>query len=575
MQGVSIIGLVFAMASLANCAAGLAGIPLGLPGGVLPLTLELPDLRMALSGIEVDKVNEEGQLNVIKKRVIDILKEKYKQELEKKRRMDTILMKEEMEENKKKEEVDSSILPEYDNATLGQDLSHSRKKREVVPNLRIPTLLGHVPGPDDQRVDPCERDEILAEDGDCYEVLSQGPCEDNDILLMDPYTRKGFCGPRLCAPDRVFVFSDQQCHDPREYGICPPGRQLFTTSYGTPVCGCPDGTYEEDDDLDDDVCEPVLGHISNCPPGQVFWFDDFRNPPVCRPDPCKGLNLKRGPEDLPYVPALKDGKCYQVGSKPAICSSDQYYSLSLELLRGVCSSLEDAGYLVLDSDAVQAIVEMFGSLLPREDSSSSTSSTSSTSPSSAKPYKKTKTKTTPAGTYIWNNPKIGQSVVPPVEYEDDDEESTSAYIGAPVVANHHPAQNEVDGVLMFPTHMSAFSAPFVTVNGSITILGFLAGLVPMSSPMHHRERRSPLPFASPGNVFEPGLSACRAGAKRDGNAKCRSTILPSRYPPSRPRRAAPPVPPATTCASGFWGLKRSCTSSASSIASSINALGLG
>lgn len=34
------------------------------------------------------------------------------------------------------------------------------------------------------------------------------------------------------------------------------------------MCGCPDGTYEEEDDLDEDVCEPVLGH-NDCPTGQV------------------------------------------------------------------------------------------------------------------------------------------------------------------------------------------------------------------------------------------------------------------------------------------------------------------
>lgn len=36
-----------------------------------------------------------------------------------------------------------------------------------------------------------------------------------------------------------------------------------------------------------------------------------------------------------------------------------------------------------------------------------------------------------------------------------------------------------------------------------------------------RERRSALPHASPGNVIEPLLAACRAGAQRDVNAKCR------------------------------------------------------
>lgn len=48
---------------------------------------------------------------------------------------------------------------------------------------------------------------------------------------------------------------------------------LFTSSFGTPVCGCPDGTYEEDDDPDEDVCEPVLGG-NPCNKGQVSMGHD-------------------------------------------------------------------------------------------------------------------------------------------------------------------------------------------------------------------------------------------------------------------------------------------------------------
>lgn len=36
-------------------------------------------------------------------------------------------------------------------------------------------------------------------------------------------------------------------------------------------------------------------------------------PPECLPDPCGGVNLNRGPNDLPFVPSAADGKCYQLG----------------------------------------------------------------------------------------------------------------------------------------------------------------------------------------------------------------------------------------------------------------------
>lgn len=580
MQATSVVGLVLALASLANCAAATIGMNVSqstsLQSFMVPLNVELPNLGVKLSDFEswLQK-DEDANLQLVKKKVIDVLKEKYRLELLKER------FKAKTEEEEGEEWAESTTTTTVEEATeqggvglLEEVLAengtvdteaHSRAKRQVI-NVRIPTLLGHVPGGDDQVVDACERNEVLVdEDGECHDLLTQGPCDDNHIVLMNPATRKGFCAPQLCPPDRVFLFSDQLCHDPREYGLCPPGRQLFSTGYGTPVCGCPDGTYEEDDDLDDDVCEPILGHISDCPAGQVFWFSDFRRPPECRPDPCKGLNLKRGPEDLPYVPALVDNKCYKVGTQPPICSSDQYYSLSLELLRGVCSSLEDAGYLVLDSDEMDTITKHYGDVVSRKDSDAS---------SSSKPSKSSKTKITPAGTTLLRRPVIG---APVVWTQDSDDDPPPLNVGQAVVLSSklHPANNEVedDGHMMtlYPTHMSAFSPPLITVNGSITFLGLMAG----PAPRHHRQRRAPLPFASPGSVVEPGLSACRAGARRDGNAKCRNTILPSRFPPSRPRRDAPPVGPTSSCPSGAFDLSRRCSSNKGGIASSINALGLG
>lgn len=36
---------------------------------------------------------------------------------------------------------------------------------------------------------------------------------------------QGYCAPRLCGPDRVFVHITQLCHDPRDSSICP--RKFF------------------------------------------------------------------------------------------------------------------------------------------------------------------------------------------------------------------------------------------------------------------------------------------------------------------------------------------------------------
>ncbi|XP_050717497.1 LIM domain-containing protein A-like [Eriocheir sinensis] len=90
-----------------------------------------------------------------------------------------------------------------------------------------------------------------------------------------------------------------------------------------------------------------------------------------------------------------------------------------------------------------------------------------------------------------------------------------------------------------------------------------------------RGRRSALPHATPGNVIEPLLAACRAGAQRDVNAKCRDTVLPAATVLKREVRAAPPVPPRPTCPEGqAYGRNRSCMSGSEAI-NSINAFNLG
>ncbi|XP_037803360.1 uncharacterized protein LOC119597798 isoform X1 [Penaeus monodon] len=578
MQAVSILGLVLSFASLLTCGAGEAGFDVP---QVAPVVLAM-DISDAVAGqIDLNEVLEVGPLRFVTDKVVRILHEGYKKEVANE------LAQAEAEGGGT---AGGSGGREAQGRTANDTVQevHRRAKRQVI-NVPIPTLQGHVPGRDDPPSDACDRDEVLLSDGDCHELLKQGPCEEDEIVLMDRATRQGYCGARLCSPDRVFVFGDQQCHDPNEPGICPPGRRLFTTGFGTPVCGCPDGTYEEDDDLDDDVCEPVLARLSGCPAGEVFWFTSFRRPPECVPDPCKGLNLKRGPSDLPFAPSLHDGKCYQIGSRPPFCQSDELYSLSFELLRGVCSTLDDAGYQLLDADTLDFLASVYGSPLPRDapskdpkDSRAKPSSSSSSSrrrPSSSSSRKGVKAKITPAGTTLLVRPAIGSSVMKAAANVSF---PPPFIMGQSVVANHHDDADDdalEDAhamVALLPTHMNAFSPPLIAVNGSVSVLGFLSNLVPGAPPLHHRGRRSPQPFASPGNVFEPGLSACRAGARRDGNAKCRDTVLPSRYPPSRPRRTAPPVPARPSCPPGsFWNLDRSCSSSSQGIANAISNIGLG
>ncbi|KAF2356777.1 hypothetical protein FHG87_012467 [Trinorchestia longiramus] len=226
-------------------------------------------------------------------------------------------------------------------------------------NVPIPTNIA-VFGGANAMIDSCPRDEVITVNGTCQQLLTQGSCKVDEYVLLNPETDKGYCAPRLCPPDRVFIFSTQLCHDPREMNICPPGRELYESSYGTPVCQCPDGTYEGDDDLDDDVCEPILGQIANCPAGQVFWFRTLDMGPECVPDPCSGLNLNRGPNDLAFLPSLINGRCFQIGSSEGVCPKNTWYGLALDSLKGVCATLEEFGYNIFDPETLQTLIGTLG-----------------------------------------------------------------------------------------------------------------------------------------------------------------------------------------------------------------------
>lgn len=50
------------------------------------------------------------------------------------------------------------------------------------------------------------------------------------------------------------------------------------------------------------------------------------------------------------------------------CPEDTFYSLSFTKLEGICTSLEDSGFTVLDDDVLEMFHSIYGSRLPRGDS---------------------------------------------------------------------------------------------------------------------------------------------------------------------------------------------------------------
>ncbi|KAG7168881.1 putative collagen alpha-1(I) chain-like 3, partial [Homarus americanus] len=48
-----------------------------------------------------------------------------------------------------------------------------------------------------QQIDACPRDEVKLPDGGCYHLLTQGPCNVTEYVLLNPETNQGYCAPRL------------------------------------------------------------------------------------------------------------------------------------------------------------------------------------------------------------------------------------------------------------------------------------------------------------------------------------------------------------------------------------------
>ncbi|XP_045126716.1 uncharacterized protein LOC123513550 [Portunus trituberculatus] len=220
--------------------------------------------------------------------------------------------------------------------------------------IPIPTSLRFYEGAD-LNIDSCSRDEVSV-NGSCHRVLTQGPCQDSDFVLLDPSTHEGYCAARLCAPDRIFVFSDQLCHDPFSSTHCPGSQELFQTAFGTPICQCPDGFLEGTGGS----CVPPLTPTHTCPPAQVLWSNSSRLMQVCGPDPCGRLNLDRPLPSPPFVPSLADGICYQLGQVTGVCPHGSFYALDLEARRGVCAVLQDAGYVILDAATQRLYRDLYG-----------------------------------------------------------------------------------------------------------------------------------------------------------------------------------------------------------------------
>ncbi|XP_064120063.1 uncharacterized protein LOC135224711 isoform X2 [Macrobrachium nipponense] len=215
----------------------------------------------------------------------------------------------------------------------------------------IPFLLPGDRGPafhklENLEADGCPRAEVLIE-GTCAKLLdSAPPCPPPEWIVLNATTNplQGTCGTRLCGRGRVFLVSDQLCHDVREPGICPVGKRLYVTAFGSPVCDCFDGEIPDDEG----VCHPIMSQ-GPCSAGEM-WGPDLKSfsfkcqPRLCPPHETEFHGRPRG-----HV--LFDGRCHSLGSEVP-CELGEVLGFSLSRLKAVCTTLKETSIIGPNIDNV-------------------------------------------------------------------------------------------------------------------------------------------------------------------------------------------------------------------------------
>ena len=181
-------------------------------------------------------------------------------------------------------------------------------------------------GPDES-TDGCSRDMVMAYDGRCYPLLSQGPCQSMQWLLLDKDNR-GICASRLCEPGFVFVVTDQLCHDINDRDLCPGDKRPYVTGDGQVVCDCDEGYFNHPDD----TCH-LLYTQGLCDNGDILSpsYDSVLN---CRRDQCSLYNQDNRRSSPSYIHQFEEepmaGQYSHMYSSPTLRSQNpnDYHSPS-------------------------------------------------------------------------------------------------------------------------------------------------------------------------------------------------------------------------------------------------------
>ncbi|KZS08617.1 Uncharacterized protein APZ42_027312 [Daphnia magna] len=208
----------------------------------------------------------------------------------------------------------------------------------VIRSLDNQTPINDLPMPvngEDFPRDGCGDNSVRVANGNCFPVLTRGPCENiRHWVTIDPITLQGRCTPRLCGPGRVLVVRDGLCNDVQDPIECNGGRRLYYTAYGDPICDCPIGQY------------PFPNPHDNCVP--LFTQGPCQNRYVvtiaeqgrlgCAPTQCESIDNDNLSRQL--VPA-NDGVCYALGSRGSCATTSQFLGYDIFKHRVQCVDFLD------------------------------------------------------------------------------------------------------------------------------------------------------------------------------------------------------------------------------------------
>lgn len=198
--------------------------------------------------------------------------------------------------------------------------------------------------------------------GSCHSLLTQGPCGEEEWLVVEQGGARVVCSPRPCpcspgAPELCEVEVEGP-PDPRgrwgrcrvasaaaQEGLCQAGEQLLVNPYGLGECGCitspPHAVYPEDG-----RCYPVYSQ-GPCQPNFIFKISKSHMEPTCTPGhlpdtcpqghihdsaPCAAIPGS-GPASCTDMPA--GGSCNMLGSRGP-CGEQEVLGLDPDTLDGTC-----------------------------------------------------------------------------------------------------------------------------------------------------------------------------------------------------------------------------------------------